>query len=300
LDRQNLFCFGLGYCAEHFVARFGEKFDRVTGTVRDADKATRLMRIGAVPVDAMTFAGSGASAEMAARLATADCVLVSVPPDDDGDPVLRHFAEALAGASRLHTLVYLSTIGVYGDHGGAWIDESTEPMPVSGRSRARLEAERAWSALAARSGKTLVILRLAGIYGPGRNALRQVAAGSARRIVKPGQVFNRIHVADIAAIIDAAFTRRAAGVFNVADDEPTAPGVPIAFAADLLGLAPPPEVPFVEASRDMSEMARSFFAESKRARNERVKRDLGANLAYPSYREGLRALFAAGEGVTRP
>ena len=224
-----------------------------------------------------------------------DCVLVSVPPDHDGDPVLGAFGEALAGADRLQSIVYLSTVGVYGDNAGAWVDEETPARPVTDRSRARRAAEEAWTALAARSGKALAILRLAGIYGPGRNALVQVASSTARRIVKPGQVFNRIHVADIAQAIEAAFVGRHDGIVNVADDEPTPPGEPIAFAAGLLGVPPPPEIAFAEAARTMTPMALSFYGENRRVRNDRLKRALGVALKYPTYREGLTALFAAGD-----
>jgi nucleoside-diphosphate-sugar epimerase len=153
----------------------------------------------------------------------------------------------------------------------------------------------AWSALGARTGKPVAILRLSGIYGPGQNALVQVARGSAKRIDKPGQVFNRIHVFDIAQAIEAAFERRASGIFNVTDDAPTPQGVPIAFAAEMLGVAPPPSIPFAEASKGMSPMALSFYGESKRVRNEKLKRELGVRLRYPSYADGLSALFAAGE-----
>jgi nucleoside-diphosphate-sugar epimerase len=220
---------------------------------------------------------------------------VSIPPRQSGDPALAHFTEAIAGAPHLETIVYLSTIGVYGDHGGDWVDETTPAAPVSERSRERLNAEQAWAALGAHAGKSVAVLRLAGIYGPGQNALLQVARGSARRIDKAGQFFNRIHVADIAQAIEAAFERGADGVFNVTDDDPTPQGVPVTFAAELLGVAPPPEIPFAEAARSMTPMGLSFYGESKRVRNVRLKRELGVTLRYPSYREGLRTLFAAGD-----
>jgi nucleoside-diphosphate-sugar epimerase len=291
----NLFCFGLSDTAEHYIRAHGQGFDRIAGTVRGAARANRISGdgLGGRRVQAIAFDGAKAAPDIAAPLATTDFLLVSIPPDDDGDPVLRHYAEALAAAPRLAVIVYLSTIGVYGDHGGAWIDETATPAPVSGRSRARLGAEQAWQVLAARTGRPLAILRLAGIYGPGRNALVQVANGSAKRIVKPGQVFNRIHVGDIAQVIEAAFSRRADGIFNVTDDEPTPPGDPVVFAARLLDIAPPPEVPFVEAARTMSPMALSFYGETKRVRNDKIKAELGVRLNYPTYREGLRALFAA-------
>ena len=226
----------------------------------------------------------------------ADAVLVSIPPRESGDAALAQFAEIIAGAPHLETIVYLSTVGVYGNHDGAWVDETTPPAPVSMRSGERLNAEQAWESLGAHAGKSVATLRLSGIYGPGRNALRQVARGSARRIDKPGQFFNRIHVADIAQAIEAAFERGADGVFNVTDDDPTPQGVPVEFAAELLGLAPPPKIPFAQAAKDMTPMALSFYGESRRVRNAKLKRALGVTPRYPTYREGLRALFEAGEG----
>jgi nucleoside-diphosphate-sugar epimerase len=297
----NLFCFGLGYSAEHYVRAYGDRFERIVGTVREAERAARISRdgVGTRNIAAIAYDGTVAAADVLPELATTDLLLVSIPPDDDGDPVLRHYAEALAAASRLASIVYLSTIGVYGDHGGAWIDETTPPAPIPARSRARLAAEQAWHALAARSGKPVAVLRLPGIYGPGRNALLQVAGGSAKRIVKPGQVFNRIHVGDIAQAAQAAFARRAEGVFNVTDDEPAPPGDPVVFAAHLMGREPPPEIPFAQAATTMSKVALSFYGESKRVRNDKLKRELGVELIYPTYREGLAALFSAGEGHAR-
>src|SRR5262245_40062317 len=298
----NLFCFGLGYTAEHFLAAFASRFDRIAGTVRSRARAQDFRRAHQA-VDVIAFEGAIDGAPVppaiAESLADSDCLRVSVPPDEQGDAVLRHCADAIARAPRLSAVVYLSTVGVYGDHGGAWVDESAATNPVSARSAERLAAEEDWRALAAGTGRGLAIFRLPGIYGPGRNALLQVAGGTARRIVRPGQVFNRVHVADIAAAVAAAFARRADGIFNVADDEPTEPGAPIAFAAELLGLPPPPEVAFADAAKIMSEMALSFWRESKRVRNDKMKRELGVRLAYPTYREGLRALFAAGEGRAR-
>jgi nucleoside-diphosphate-sugar epimerase len=206
---------------------------------------------------------------------------------------LKVLTDELINAADLRSIVYLSTIGVYGDCGGAWVDESTEARPGSVRGRARLAAEQVWQQLGERRGAAVAILRLAGIYGPGQNALLQVASGKARRIVKPGQIFNRIHVGDIAQAIDAAFTHRASGIFNVADDEPTPLGEPMMFAAQLLGVAPPPEVSFNGAAATMSPMALSFWQECRRVHNEALKRTLGVRLLYPTYREGLRALLAA-------
>jgi nucleoside-diphosphate-sugar epimerase len=290
---STLVCFGLGYSAEHFVGTFGDGFERIIGTVRGAERAAVLNTHLAGRLKALVFGGASANADVTRAIGHADCMLVSVPPNEHGDPVLAAFGDALAHARHLRSIVYLSTVGVYGDHGGEWVDETTPPKPGSARSRARLDAERVWQKLGARRGTAVAILRLAGIYGPGKNALLQIRQGSARRIVKPGQVFSRIHVADIAQAIDAAFARKVGGLFNVADDEPSAPGDPLAFAAQLLGRDPPPEVPFEEAAPSLSPMALSFWQECRRVRNDKLKRELGVTLLYPTYREGLRALSAA-------
>ncbi len=284
-----LVCFGFGYCAEHFVADFGGNFDRIVGTVRGVERAAILNAYRAA--QAIVFDGGRATAELNGAIAGADHALVSIPPGESGDPVLAALADSLAAAKRLRSVVYLSTVGVYGDHGGGWVDEATPANPGSARGRERLAAERAWQDFGARSGVAVAVLRLAGIYGPGQNALIQIARGKARRIVKPGQIFNRIHVADIAQAIDAALTRQAPGICNVADDEPSPPGDPLSFAAQLMGVEPPPEIPFAQAAPAMSPMALSFWQECRRVRNDKLKRELGVTLRYPTYREGLRALF---------
>jgi nucleoside-diphosphate-sugar epimerase len=244
------------------------------------------------PANARFFTFDHTDAELRTALAASGHILVSVPPDADGDPVLRAFSDSLPrGAS----IVYLSSLGVYGDYAGAVVTEESECRPHSARSRARLGAERAWTARAESSGSRLSILRLAGIYGPDRNALAQVKNGQARRIAKPGQVFNRIHVDDIAQAIGAAFESDASGIFNIADDEPSPPGDPIAFAAQLLGVPAPPEFPFEQARYTMTPMGLSFYEECRRADNTRMKTALGVRLRYPGYREGLRALFEARE-----
>jgi nucleoside-diphosphate-sugar epimerase len=287
---ETLVCIGLGYSAAHYLS-ISKQFDRVVGTKRN-------LRDAALPserhVELIEFDGTTAPAELIARVEGSDALLISAPPGETGDPVLARLADAIA-RGRTRAIVYLSTIGVYGDTGGAWVDEDTVPRPGSPRSVARLAAEEAWRRLGAENGKSVAVLRLAGIYGPGRNALVTLANGTARRIVKPGQVFNRIHVTDIAQAIDACFTQRANGIFNLADDEPAPPQDVIAFAADLMGKAPPPEIPFEEARAGMSAMAQSFYAENRRVRNDKLKQTLGVRLAYPTYRDGLRALFAAGE-----
>ncbi len=230
-------------------------------------------------------------------LSEADHILVSIAPDEAGDPVLRHFAEDVA-AAKPKSIVYLSTVGVYGDHGGAWVDEESECRPVSKRSRERVAAEDAWRQFTAETGVPLAVIRLAGIYGPGRGPFEKIKRGTARRIVKPGQVFNRVHVDDIAQIVEAAFAERADGIFNGVDDEPAPPQDVLAYAAALLGLPPPPEVPLESA--DLSEMARSFYGESKRVRNDKMKRELGVRLVFPTYREGLQAILEMGnQGVAK-
>jgi nucleoside-diphosphate-sugar epimerase len=288
-----LVCFGLGYCAEHFIAEFGGKFEHILGTVRSAERAAILNAYQAQAMRAVVFDGARATPELNGAIAAADHALISVPPDSRGDRVLDACGGALAGANNLRAVVYLSTVGVYGDHGGGWVDEQTPAAPGSERSRWRLAAEQGWQQFGARHGVPVAILRLAGIYGEGQNALVALARGKARRIVKVGQVFNRIHVADIAQAIEAAFARRAGGIFNVADDAPGPPADPIVFAAALMGREPPPEIPFEDAAPSMSEMGLSFWGECRRVRNDKLKRELGVGLRYPTYREGLRALFKA-------
>lgn len=236
----------------------------------------------------LPFDGAAASAALLAALAGASHVVVAIPPGEDGDPALAALGPALRASPQLRWLGYLSTVGVYGDHAGRWIDETAACAPANARSRQRLAAEAGWQALAAERGIPLAIFRLAGIYGPGRSPLDNLRAGTAHRVVKPGQVFNRIHVDDLADAVTAALLRQAAGIFNVADNEPAPPQDVVAYAAGLLGLAPPPEVPFAAAA--LSPMARSFYGENKRVRNDRIKSALGVTLAYPTFREGLAAL----------
>ena len=281
---MKLLCFGLGFSARASVERLRTRLEHVWGTTRQ-DAAPR--RPAPSGVTMIAFDGATRSRAAAEALAKADYVLVSIPPGDDGDPVLNHFRDDLA-ARAPSSVVYLSTVGVYGDHGGAGVDETSACRPVSKRSLLRLAAEHAWQRFSAEAGEPVAIVRLAGIYGPGRGPFQKVRSGTARRIIKPGQMFNRIHVDDIAAIVAAAFDKHVGGVFNGVDDAPAPPQDVIAYAAELLGLAPPPEIAFEDA--DLSPMARSFYGESKRVRNDKIKRDLGVELAYPTYREGLQAV----------
>jgi hypothetical protein len=285
-DPIRLLVFGLGYSAREFARRIKSRAEWIGGTARTAKTAERLRSIGVAP---FVFDGTRTGNGIAAALAEATHILVSIPPGEGPDPVLAHHGDDIIAAPKLDWIGYLSTVGVYGDYGGAWVSERTTPHARPGRSMIRLEAERAWQDFSKKRRVLLAIFRIAGIYGPGRNALKNLDEGKARRIVKSGQVFNRIHVADIAATLEASIARPHAGaIYNVADDEPAPPQDPITFAAGLLGVDPPPEVPFERA--DLSPAARGFYGESKRVRNARIKTELGVRLAYPTYREGLTAL----------
>ncbi|MFG1376453.1 NAD-dependent epimerase/dehydratase family protein [Xanthobacter autotrophicus] len=280
---------GFGYCASHLVADGTAPFSRMVGTARTPERLAALPA-GVAP---FLFDGESLSDDLAVALAATDLIVASAPPDARGDPILRCAGKVLE-AGRLGQVVYLTTLGVYGDHGGGWVDETTPPRAGSPRLERRLAAEQEWFAFGQKRGIPVSVLRLAGIYGPGRNALEQLRAGAARRIDKPGQVFNRIHVADIARTIRAVVARRFDGILNVTDDLPAPPGDPLAHAAALLGLPVPPAIPFDEAARDMSPMALTFWAANKRVANHRLKAELGVSLAYPTYREGLAALHDSG------
>jgi nucleoside-diphosphate-sugar epimerase len=220
-------------------------------------------------------------------------LLATAPPDATGDPVLAAHGEAIAAAPRLRWIGYLSTTGVYGDRGGAWVDEATPAAPASERSRQRLAAEHAWGRFAARMAVDL--LRLAGIYGPSRSPFADLRAGRARRIVKPGQAFSRIHRDDIAQGVLAAIRQSHPSglrIFNLADDEPAANAEVIEEAARLLGIAPPPAIAYAEAAASMSEMGRKFWEENRKVSSARTKAALGIAWRYPTYREGLRAVLA--------
>ncbi|RYE31165.1 MAG: SDR family oxidoreductase [Hyphomicrobiales bacterium] len=287
---MNILILGLGYSAGFFARAALARGWEVTGTVRSAEKAAELSREG---IRTLVFGGFAVSSALAKAVAEADAVLVSVQPAEDGDPALGPLRTALMAAPNLRWIGYLSTIGVYGDHGGAWIDETTPPTPSNARTRQRVDIEDAWLQLGRESGKSVQIFRLSGIYGPGRNALTKLREGKANRLIKPGQVFNRIHVEDIAGVLMASLAQpRQGAIYNVTDDEPAPPQDVITFAADLTGLEAPPEIPFEQAK--LSPMARSFYGESKRVSNALVKRELGYGFRYPDYREALRDLAAAG------
>ena len=284
----HLFAFGLGYSAGRLAQRLANDGWRITGTSRTPEGAAAITARG---WRAMTFDASAPNPALTPALASATHVLVSIPPDSAGDPALRCHRANLAAAPHLEWIGYFSTVGVYGDHAGGAVDEDTPTTPGSDRGRRRCGAEQDWLAFAAATGKRVTLFRLPGIYGPGRSVVDTLKAGAARRIVKPGQVFNRIHVDDIATAVAAAMigpTRHA--VYNVTDDEPTSSEDVLVFAARMLGLPEPQPIDFATAS--LSPMAASFYAESKRVSNHRLKTDLGVTLRYPTFREGLSAIIA--------
>jgi nucleoside-diphosphate-sugar epimerase len=285
-----LFCFGLGYSARRIISRCENV--ETSGATLTTEAACAWRREG---VAAFAFEDAHDHEALVAALSRAEILLVSAPPDEAGDPALARFARAIAAAPGLRRVLYLSSVGVYGDHGGAWVDEATPPQPSSPRARWRLAAEEQWRALGRAKGAPVDILRLAGIYGPGRNALRNLRAGAARRVVKPGQVFNRIHVDDLAEVARRLIEGGGPGeVWNVADQQPAPPQDVVAFAAALLGAAPPPEEAFEAA--ELSPMAQSFYRDNRRVLVEKLRRRLDYRWLYPTYREGLAALAAAGEG----
>jgi nucleoside-diphosphate-sugar epimerase len=283
---MNLFIFGLGFTGRRFAERARDRFAIVRATVTEAASADRIAAETGFTMRA--FGPEADDPRIADDLADTDALLVSAPPGEEGDPVLARY-EAAIRASRIGWIGYLSTIGVYGDQGGAWIDETTPAAPRSARSRIRLDAEAAWLKLGAETGKSVQVFRLSGIYGPGRNPIVKLREGRSQRIVKAGQVFNRIHVDDIATTLLASIDRpRAGAIYNVTDDEPAAPQTVTEHAAALTGLPLPPEIDFETA--DLSPMARSFYGENKRVRNALIRDELGVTLAHPTYREGLASL----------
>jgi hypothetical protein len=292
---MTLLCLGYSYTAQHYLKLYGARFERIWVTVRDSKRAADLNAKADGQVRALFFDGKSTSDDLQAAVAQAEMILISIPPDERGDPVLAVYGTSLTRSGQIRTIAYLSTIGVYGNYDGAWVDENAECRPSDVRNRQRLAAERSWQGLSTSSGIPVAILRLAGIYGPGRNALKNLRHGTAKRIVKPGQVFNRIHVTDIAQAIDAAFNRCANGIFNIADDEPSPPGDLIVYAAKLLNIEPPPEIRFDQARSGMSEIAESFYLDVKRVSNAKLKTMLGVRLRYPTYREGLSAILDAGD-----
>lgn len=300
---DHLFCFGFGYVAEALSARLAGKDWRLSASVRSPEKASALTQKG---ISAHLLDRSGSLTEPTETLADVTHLLVSAPPGKDGDPVLAANRDVIATAPELRWIGYLSTTGVYGDRNGGWVDETSALDPSGPRGQRRVDAEAAWSAFARASsggsGRQVDHFRLAGIYGPGRNALVTMLTGKGRRIVKQGQVFSRTHLDDIVAVLEAAVARtpdpaHPVRAYNICDDEAAPPQDVIAHAAQMLGLPIPPDIPFETA--ELSDMARSFYADNKRVDNARIKDELGVRLRYPTYREGLADLIETDPAVIK-
>ena len=281
-EPRHLLCFGFGFSASTLASQLDRRQWKITGTSRSDEGVAEIEALGfqAIRYDKLESLPGDVTH-----------LLSSVPPDEAGDPVLRSFgAELEAKARQLQWVGYLSTTGVYGDHAGAWVDEATPLSPNTERGHRRVAAEAGWQELHEQAGLPLHVFRLAGIYGPGRNALESLKSGKARRIIREGQIFSRIHVDDIVGILRVSMDRPNPGrVYNVADDDPAPPQDVIAYGAELLGIAIPPAIAFADAQ--LSPMARSFYADSKRVRNDRVKVELGYRFKYPDYRVGLKSLL---------
>ncbi|SDO56698.1 Nucleoside-diphosphate-sugar epimerase [Phyllobacterium sp. OV277] len=286
---MRIFLFGAGYSARAFARMMADKADFIGGTTRDSDKFAALKREGITP---FLFQGTHASQEIVSALEDVTHIVISTSPGQTGDPVYAQFGDTIRSAMpKLKWIGYLSTVGVYGDYGGAWVDETTPCHPVSARSVERVDAEQDWQKLADAHKVPLAVLRLGGIYGPGRNAFVNLANGTARRLNKAGQVFNRIHVDDIAGALRFLAERNEAGVFNVTDDEPAPPQDVVAYAAELMGVEAPAESQFETA--ELTPMARSFYGENKRVSNARLKK-LGFAFRYPDYGTAFSMMWRDG------
>ncbi|SHH47625.1 SDR family oxidoreductase [Cognatishimia maritima] len=277
---KTLLSLGHGLSAQTLTKHLHADGWRVIGTTRKADKAERLRAGGVEPLLW--------PCDLTEVLPQVRHVLVSAAPDADGDPMLRHAGDLIAKAApHLEWVGYLSTTGVYGDHDGGWVDEESELDPATVRGQRRVKAEQEWLAI---PGLPVHVFRLAGIYGPGRGPFAKLRRGVAHRVIKKNQIFSRIHVDDIAQVLAASIAQPNPGrIYNVCDDDPQPPEVVIEYAAELLGMSPPPAVPFEEA--DMSPMARSFYSDSKRVRNDRIKDELGVTLKYPDFKSALKAML---------
>jgi nucleoside-diphosphate-sugar epimerase len=287
MARNRLFCFGFGYSAGALAARLAGSGWSLAGTCRSEARRAELAARG---IDAWIFDGARGLADPGEALAGTTHLLASVPPDAKGDPVLALHRHDIARLRGLAWIGHLSTTGVYGDRAGGWVDETSALEPTGPRGRRRVEAEASWLDLYRSAGLPVHVFRLAGIYGPGRSAFDALREGRAQRIDKPGQVFSRIHVDDLAAVLEASIRQpRPGAIYNVCDDDPAPQADVIAYAAGSIGVVPPPLIPFALAT--LSDMARSFYVDNKRVRNELIKGELGVTLAYPDYRSGLKAIL---------
>jgi len=288
---MQVFFFGIGYssrAAARAIRKINDGDTPISGSTRNGENAKVL---NLEHIDAHVFDGSKPGSTLGTPLSRASHVINSIAPDQNGDAVLNHHRADLEKSKSLDWLCYYSTVGVYGNADGAWIDETALCHPLNQRAKWRIDAENAWRAFANERRVPLLILRLAGIYGPGRSSFDKLKAGTARAIIKPGQVFNRIHVADIARVTALAAMAKLEGTYNLADDEPAPAPDLVGYAAKMMDVAPPPDIPFESA--DMTPMARSFYADNKRVSNAAIKKALGIELLYPTYREGLTAIYGA-------
>jgi nucleoside-diphosphate-sugar epimerase len=286
---MGVFFFGMGYSSLATARSIHEIIDPdvpIAGTTRTEEGVERLAES---PYRLHVFDGTRPGATLGADLRRASHVVLSIPPNDSGDPAYNFHRGDLDAGAGLEWLCYYSTVGVYGDFGGAWVDETAPTHPVNKRSQERVDAEQLWRDYAAGRGVPLLVLRLAGIYGPGRSSFDKLREGTARRIIKPGQVFNRIHVDDIGRITALAAKAKLGGTFNLSDEEPAPPQDLVEYAAKLMGVPVPPGIPFAEAQ--MTEMARSFYSDNKRVSSTAITTALGTTLTYPNYRVGLDAIF---------
>ena len=287
-SHMGVFFFGMGYSALATARAIHQHIDAqipISGTTRSLD---HIEDFADAPYRMHIFDGVTPGETLTEDLKRATHVILSIPPVESGDPALNLHRDTLDQAPDLEWIGYFSTVGVYGDFGGAWVDEEAPTRPVNARSKLRVEVEQQWRDYAESRGVPLMILRLAGIYGPGRSAFDKLRDGTARRIIKPGQVFNRIHVEDIGRVTQMAAERKLAGTFNLSDNEPAPPQDLVSYAAELLGVEPPLEIPFEQA--EMTEMARSFYSDNKRVSSKAIKDALGIELLYPTYRQGLEAI----------
>jgi hypothetical protein len=295
LPEKRLFCFGLGYSARALAGGLAPGEWKVAGTAMTPEGTAALERDGF-----QAFLFDGAAPLAAGALDGATHILVSIPPNAKGDPVASLHGRDIAALKGLQWLGYLSSTGVYGDSGGRQVDESSALKPTCERSRRRVAAEAAWLKMAGTAGLPVHVFRLAGIYGPGRSVLDRVRNATARRIEKPGHLFGRVHVDDVAGVIKASMARPSPGaVYNVTDDLAAEAGAVTAFACELLGVAAPPITAFDDAAREMSAMALSFWRDDRLVANGKIKSELGVALRYPDYKAGLRAVLAAENGYTK-
>jgi len=285
----NFLFFGMGYSSlatAHYLRKIFGNSIKISGTIRDEKNADELIQQG---IEVFIFDGLSSNSTVDLAIAEADFIIHSIAPDENGDAVYNHFLSQIKKANNLKWICYFSTIGVYGNHNGLWVDENAKCEPKNIRSIYRLKAEELWREFAAQNDLPLLILRLAGIYGVGRSSFDKLRAGTAKRIIKENQVFNRIHVKDIAKVTTLAAKQKLNGTFNLSDDEPAPPQEVVEFACAIADMDLPDLQDFKTAK--MSKMARSFYNDNKNVSNNAIKNALDIELLYPNYRSGLEAIY---------